>query len=189
MFRGGPIRVRVRLDVDVCTPGGRVVSGSKDKKADGASAAACRRLAGVLQKATQLPLGVKVRYSSRADLSLSFCICCGSAMGLCLQIALAAGLKPTLCEAARELGRRLPARPPAAHRPSSHSELRGRAVLAVRRRMAAASDDRIVGTGAPPRADRAITRRRARQPRASGEARGPRSAQSRPSRSGARAAA
>ena len=42
------------------------------------------------------------------------------------------------------------------------------------------SGDRLVGTGVPPRADRAITRRRGRRPRAWGEARGPRTAQSRP---------
>jgi hypothetical protein len=41
------------------------------------------------------------------------------------------------------------------------------------------SGDRLVGTGAPPRADRAITRRRGRRPRAWGEARGPRTTQSR----------
>jgi hypothetical protein len=103
---------------------------------------------GGVAKATQLPLGVRVRYLSRADLSPSFCTCCGPAIGLRLQTALPAGLKPTLCKAAREPGRRLPERPPAAHRPGSHSELRGRAAPAARRRMAAAPDDRIVGTGA-----------------------------------------
>ena len=86
--------------------------GVQDKNAYDASAAAFRRLAGALQKATQLPLGVQVRFSSRADLSPSFCTCCSSAMGFCLETALPAGLKPTLCEAAREPGRRLSERPP-----------------------------------------------------------------------------
>ena len=130
-----------------------------------------------------------MRYSSRADLSPWFCTCCGSVIGLRLETALPAGLKPTLCEAAREPGRRLPGRPRATHTPSSHSELRGRAVPAARRQGAAAPGDRIVGTGAPPRADRAITRRRGRRPRAWGEARGPRTTQSRPLRSQKRAAA
>ena len=49
--------------------------------------------------------------------------------------------------------------------------------------------DRLVGTGAPPRAERAITRRRGRRPRAWGEARGPRTTQSRPLRSRTRGAA
>jgi hypothetical protein len=44
------------------------------------------------------------------------------------------------------------------------------------------SGDRLVGTGAPPRADRAITRRRSRRPRAWGEARGPRTTQPLPLR-------
>jgi hypothetical protein len=43
--------------------------------------------------------------------------------------------------------------------------------------------DRRVGAGAPPRADRATTRRRGRRPRAWGEARGPRTPQSLPLRS------
>jgi hypothetical protein len=51
------------------------------------------------------------------------------------------------------------------------------------------SGDRHVGTGVPPRADRAITRRRGRRPRAWGEARGPRTAQSRPLRSRTQGAA
>lgn len=51
------------------------------------------------------------------------------------------------------------------------------------------SCDRLVGTGAPPRADRAITQWRACQPRAWGEARGPRTTQSLPLRSLKRAAA
>jgi len=42
------------------------------------------------------------------------------------------------------------------------------------------SDDRLVGTGGPPRADRTITQRRTRRPRAWGEARGPRTTQSLP---------
>ena len=42
------------------------------------------------------------------------------------------------------------------------------------------SGDRRVGAKAPARADRAITRRRGRRPRAWGEARGPRTTQSRP---------
>jgi hypothetical protein len=44
------------------------------------------------------------------------------------------------------------------------------------------SGDRRVGARAPARADPAITRRRGRRPRAWGEARGPRAAQSRPLR-------
>ena len=55
-----------------------------------------------------------MRYSSRADLSPWFCTCPGSVTGLRLETALPAGLKPTLCEAPREPGRRLPERPPAA---------------------------------------------------------------------------
>jgi hypothetical protein len=51
------------------------------------------------------------------------------------------------------------------------------------------SGDRLVGTGAPPRADRAITRKRGRRPRAWGEARGPRTTQPRPLRSEKRAGA
>lgn len=51
------------------------------------------------------------------------------------------------------------------------------------------SGDRLVGTGAAPRADRAITQRRACQPRVWGEARGPRTTQSLPLRSLKRAAA
>jgi hypothetical protein len=152
----------------------------------------CRGLSaagGGVAKATQLPLGVRVRYLSRADLSPSFCTCCGPAIGLRLQTALPAGLKQAVCKAAREPGRRLPERLPAAHRPGSHSELRCRAAPAARRRGAAAPDDRIVGTGAPPRPDRAITRRRGRRPRAWGEARGPRTTESRPLRPRARAAA
>jgi hypothetical protein len=50
------------------------------------------------------------------------------------------------------------------------------------------SGDRHVGTGACPRLDRAITPRRGRRPRAWGEARGPRTAQSMPLRSQKRAA-
>jgi hypothetical protein len=46
-----------------------------------------------------------------------------------------------------------------------------------------ASGDRLVGTGASPRADRAVTRRRDCRPRAWGEARGPRTTRSRPLRS------
>jgi hypothetical protein len=42
------------------------------------------------------------------------------------------------------------------------------------------SGDRLVRTGAPPRADRAIRRGRSRRPRAWGEARGPRTTPSRP---------
>jgi hypothetical protein len=117
------------------------------------------------------------------------CTCGGSVISLRLELALPAGLKPTLCEAAREPGRRLPESPRATHAPSSPSELRGRAVLAARRQTAAAPSDRGVGTGAPQRADRAITRRRGRRPRAWGEARGPRTSQSRPRRSQKRAAA
>ena len=143
---------------------------------------------GGVAKATQFPLGVKVLHSSRADLSPSFCTCRGSVIGLRVETARAAGLKPILCEASREPGRRRAERPPA-DRPSSHSELRGRAVPAARRRMAAAPDHRIVEMGGPPRADRAITRRRGRRPRAWGEARGPRASRLRPLRSRARAAA
>ena len=188
VLRGGLIGVLWKLDVDVRTPLGRVVSGSKEQEGGWRVCSGLSAARGGVAKATQLPLGVRVRYLSRADLSPSSCTCCGSAMGLRLETALLAGLKPSLCEAAREPGRRLPARRPAAPGPSSHSELRGRAVLAARRRRTAARDDRIVGPGAPPRADRAITRRRARRPRAWGEARGSRTAQSRPSRSQKRVA-
>jgi hypothetical protein len=176
------------VDADRARPAGRAVSVSRIRSVwrvcSGLSAAG-----GGVAKATQLPLGVRVRYLSRANLSPSFCTCCGPAIGLRLQTALLASLKPTLCKAAREPGRRLPERPPAAHRPGSHSELRGRAAPAARRRMAAAPDDRIVGTRAPQRPGRASTRRRARRPRAWGEARGPRTTQSRPLRSRTRAAA
>ena len=48
---------------------------------------------------------------------------------------------------------------------------------------------RHVGTGIPPRAGRAIARRRGRRPRAWGGARGPRHTQSRPLRSRTRGAA
>jgi hypothetical protein len=51
------------------------------------------------------------------------------------------------------------------------------------------SGDRLVGTGASPRADRAITRRRDCRPRAWGEARGPRNTRSRSMRSHRRAVA
>ncbi len=51
------------------------------------------------------------------------------------------------------------------------------------------SGDRRVRTRAPARADRAITRRRGRRPRAWREARGPRTTQSRPLRSPTRGAA
>jgi hypothetical protein len=51
------------------------------------------------------------------------------------------------------------------------------------------SGDRRVRTGAPPRSDRPIMRRRARRPRAWGEARGPRTSQSLPLRSLKRARA
>jgi hypothetical protein len=51
------------------------------------------------------------------------------------------------------------------------------------------SGDRLVGSGVPPRADRAITRRRGRRPRAWGEARGPQTSQSRPLMSRTRGAA
>jgi hypothetical protein len=144
---------------------------------------------GGVAKSNAAPLGVKVRYSSRADLSPSFCASCDSAIGVGLETALSAGLKPTICESAHEPGRRLPARSLAAHRPNVHSELRDRALLAALRRMAVAAGDRIGGIGAPPRADRAITRRRARRLRAWGKARSPRTSQSRPLRSRAWAAA
>ena len=51
------------------------------------------------------------------------------------------------------------------------------------------SGDRPMGTGVPPRADRAVIRRRGRRPRAWGEARGPRTTQSLPLRSLKRAGA
>ncbi len=51
------------------------------------------------------------------------------------------------------------------------------------------SGDRLVGAGVPSRADRAITRRRDRWPRAWGEARGPRTTQSQPLMSRTRGAA
>ncbi len=135
---------------------------------------------GGVAKATQLPLGVEVRYSSRAELGPWFCASCGSALGLRLGTALPAGLGPPRCEAARAPGRRLAERPRAAHPPSSHFELRGRAVPSARRQLTAAPGDRLVRNGAPSRADRAITRRRGRRPRAWGEACGPRTPQSRP---------
>jgi hypothetical protein len=53
----------------------------------------------------------------------------------------------------------------------------------------ASSGDLLVGTGVPPRADRGITRRRGRRPRAWGGARGPRTTQSRPVRPRTRGAA
>jgi hypothetical protein len=54
---------------------------------------------------------------------------------------------------------------------------------------AAPHGDLLVGSGVRPRADRAITRRRTRRPRAWGEARGLRTTQSRPPRSRTRGAA
>ena len=112
--------------------GGRAASGSRTRRH---LARLQRPLGGWrgVQEATRLPLGVKVRYSSRADLSPWFCACCGSAIGLRLETALPAGLKPTLCEAARDPGRRRPEWPRAARGRSSPSELRGRAVPAARR--------------------------------------------------------
>jgi hypothetical protein len=59
--------------------------------------------------------------------------------------------------------------------PALHLPLR-----AALERLGLSSGDRRVGAVAPARADPAITRRRGRRPRAWGEARGPRAAQSRP---------
>ena len=52
LLHGGLIGVQWGPDADLWTPARRAVSGSNDKNAYGASAAAFWRLAGVLQKAT-----------------------------------------------------------------------------------------------------------------------------------------
>ena len=104
-------------------------------------------------------------------------------MSLRPETGLPAGFEPNLFEAASEPGRRLPERSGAAHAHSLRSQLRGRAVPAARRQRTAAPGDRVVRTGVLARADRAITRRRGRGPRAWGEACGPRTTQPRPLRS------
>ena len=188
MLRGALMGYSRDLDADCARPPGEPRRGPAQqgvwRVCSGLLAAG-----GGVAKATQFPLGVKVLRPSRADLSPSFRTCCGSVIGLRVETARAAGLKPILCEASREAGRRLAERPPAVDRPGSHSELRGRGVPAARRRWELLWTIASWGLGAAPRVDRAITRRRGRRPRAWGEARGPRASRSRPLRSRARAAA
>jgi hypothetical protein len=103
LLRGGLIGVESRLDADCACPLGEPGRGPGQegvwRVCSGLSAAG-----GGVAKATQLPLGVTVRYSSRADLGRSFGSCCGSMMSMRHVTARSAGLKPTLLRTSRRAG-------------------------------------------------------------------------------------